>query len=121
MYQYFAKVTNIVDGDTLDLDIDVGFNVHIYERIRLYGINTPEIHGAKAKIEKEAGLVAKIFVENWLDANSKNADIILQSFDSKKLSQEKYGRWLGVITSINGGISLNDALVENGHAIKVTY
>lgn len=115
MYTYNAKVTRIIDGDTLELDIDLGFNVHVNERIRLYGVNTPEIFGAKAKdiIEKTEGLAAKVFVEKWVQDNP---ELILSSFDSRKIGQEKYGRWLGVLKSKITDESLNDALIEAGHS-----
>lgn len=115
MYEYNAKVIRVIDGDTLDVDIDCGFNVHVRDRVRLLGINTPEISGPKAKEEKTEGLAAKAFVEQWV---ANNPRIVLKSFDAKKLSQEKYGRWLAIVMPIDGTVSLNDELVNTGHAVK---
>lgn len=90
MYEYKAKVINVVDGDTLDLDLDLGFDTHIVGgdngRIRLYGINTPEKTGAT----KEAGLKAKAFVE----AAVLGKYVTVQTMKDKN---EKFGRILGTI------------------------
>ncbi len=119
MYDYAAKVLRVVDGDTLEVSIDIGFNVHIRETVRLLGINTPEISGVKSKDPaiKSAGLASKAFVESWLAATS--GDVILTSYDAKKLKQEKYGRWLAEVTSKADRSVLNDLLVTKGLAIAM--
>ena len=62
MYQYKAKITRIIDGDTVDCDIDLGFKVILAkQRIRLYGIDTPESR-TRDKVEKKYGLLAKKFL-----------------------------------------------------------
>lgn len=121
MYTYKALVTKVIDGDTIDVDIDLGFNVHVHERIRLLGINTPEIFGSKAKneIERQKGLDAKQFVESWVA--SQNNVVMLTTHDAKALKKEKYGRWLALICPLDSSSeeeSLNHLLVENGHAKK---
>ena len=50
MYEYYATITNVVDGDTFDMDIDLGFHIHIHERVRLLDIDTPEKFGAEKKL-----------------------------------------------------------------------
>ena len=69
LYFYNAEVTKIVDGDTIDVIIDLGFNIWIKERLRLYGLNTPETR-TKDLEEKEKGLKAKKYVENQINSNS---------------------------------------------------
>lgn len=87
MFQYKAIITNVVDGDTFDMDIDLGFNIHIHERVRLLDIDTPEKFGA----EKELGLIVKDYaIFNYLGAEviikSEKADIAAET--------DSFGRWL---------------------------
>tara|TARA_R110002050_G_scaffold111000_4_gene223917 strand:- start:2836 stop:3105 length:270 start_codon:yes stop_codon:yes gene_type:complete len=68
MYQYKAKITRIIDGDTVDCDIDLGFKVILAkQRIRLYGIDTPESR-TRDKVEKKYGLLAKKFLVDFIEA-----------------------------------------------------
>ena len=87
MYQYKALITNVVDGDTFDMDIDLGFNIHIHERVRLLDIDTPEKFGN----EKILGLIVKQFaINNFLNKevviNSEKADVAANT--------DSFGRWL---------------------------
>ena len=67
MYEYRCKVVHIVDGDTVDVDIDLGFGVWLHkERIRMYGIDTPESRTRDLE-EKKYGLAAKAFLTGMLD------------------------------------------------------
>ena len=118
MYEYNAKVLKVIDGDTLDLDVDVGFSAHVHTRVRLLGVNTSEIYGTKAKdpTVKAAGLASKAFVEQWLAAT--NFEVVIKSSDAKKLAQEKYGRWLAIVSSKADGTVLNEILLTNGMAVK---
>ena len=94
----------VYDGDTVTLDIDLGFNHSMNnQKIRLFGINTPEVRG----IEREAGLISKQRVKELI--LSKN--VILISHKDKK---GKYGRWLGTI--IVDGINVNQLLLDEGLA-----
>lgn len=105
-YIYDAVVKKVIDGDTLDLEIDLGFNTWIYERIRLYDVDTPEIFGRNAS---EAGAHAKMFVIDWLPIDFK------VTIDSRKYDPRgKYGRVLADIYKPNDETSLNDALREAG-------
>lgn len=131
MYEYSAKVLRVIDGDTLEVSIDVGFNVHVHECVRLMGINTPEITGSKAKdpAVKSAGLASKAFVESWVAATEGNVVLAsydvksvlgtLNSPDVKKLKQEKYGRWLAILTSKADNSVLNNLLVKQGLASEM--
>tara|TARA_Y100001938_G_C8100228_1_gene441113 strand:+ start:4041 stop:4400 length:360 start_codon:yes stop_codon:yes gene_type:complete len=119
MYQYRIKeIVKVVDGDTVDVIIDLGFNTFIKSRVRLYGINTPETRLQKSIAsvedrheEKRKGLVAKEKVKEIL-YSAKSIKL-----DSKGLG--KYGRALGVITIDDKEESLNDFLLNNGYAVKM--
>ena len=91
MYQYKAKLIRVVDGDTVDAMIDCGFSTFKKERIRLYGIDTPECR-TRDKEEKARGLAAKARLEELI-AEGNNEFIIETSIDKKG----KYGRLLGVL------------------------
>ena len=91
MYQYKAKITSVVDGDTFDMDIDLGFNIHIHERVRLLDIDTPEKFGE----EKELGLIVKRYAENVflgeeVVIKSEKADVAADT--------DSFGRWLVRVT-----------------------
>ena len=89
LYNYKATVTRVVDGDTVDVLIDLGFGIHYAQRVRLYGINAPETR-TRDKVEKKAGLAAKAYLKEILKTN-KNKCIIITTLDKKG----KYGRVLG--------------------------
>ena len=85
MYEYRCEVVHIVDGDTIDVDIDLGFGVWMRkERIRLYGIDTPESRTRDLE-EKKYGLAAKDFLVEWLS----KGDIILRPIKMPKESLEE--------------------------------
>ena len=106
MYIYNAKCLRVVDGDTVDAQIDLGFDTHKIIRIRLVGINAPESRTRDLE-EKERGLAAKARVKQILKDN-KN-EFILHS-----QGVGKYGRCLGEIYI--GDSNLNDQLIQEGHA-----
>jgi micrococcal nuclease len=91
MYEYRAELVRVIDGDTVDLEVDLGFHLRQTIRVRLKDVDTPEIHGVKHNSDEyAAGLKAKQFVENWFKGAS---DLCVQTSKTGK-----YGRWLGVIT-----------------------
>lgn len=93
-------MTSVYDGDTLNVDIDLGFDVWMKNQtVRLYGINAPEMKGKDKPFgEKTRDRLKEIVL---------NKEIILETIKDKK---EKYGRWLGIITFENKNI--NDLLLE---------
>ena len=107
-YCYDAKVVSIYDGDTITVEIDLGFNVITKQKIRFYGINTFEIRGE----EREKGLLAKQFVVDRI----KDKKIKLYTIRDKT---GKYGRYLGIIYYIKDDkeINLNLELIENNHGV----
>jgi micrococcal nuclease len=108
LYHYSAEVTRVVDGDTVDAFVDLGFDMHSKQRVRLYGINTPEVR-TRDKVEKKAGLAAMARLQEML-RESKNKCVIKTRLDRKG----KYGRVLGVLY-VNE-CDLNTKLVKEGHA-----
>jgi micrococcal nuclease len=111
MYEYYVrKVENVVDGDTIDVLIDLGFDILFQSRVRLAGIDTPESR-TRDLAEKALGLESKEYLKKYLkDAKS----VIIKT--EKMNSSEKYGRILGWIY-INGDTeSLNDKMINDGYA-----
>ena len=108
MYEYAATVNRIVDGDTVDVTLDLGFSIQYQARVRLLGINTPESR-TRDKAEKARGLAAKDYVVDWCEAQEtiKNQP----SLDTRG----KFGRVLGRVIGDGEGC-LNDVLVDVGHA-----
>ena len=110
LYHYSAEVTRVVDGDTVDAFVDLGFDMHSKQRVRLFGINTPECR-TRNKEEKKAGLAAKARLVEMLREN-KNKCVIKTRLDKKG----KFGRVLGVLY-VND-CDLNTQLVIEGYAEK---
>jgi len=96
MYKYKAKLIKIIDGDTLDVLVDLGFGIFHKIRLRLIGINTPEIFGRHVKEEKPLGLKFKHKLEEILSSED---EFIVRTYKDKK---GKYGRYLAEIQLKNG-------------------
>ena len=111
MHEYKAKIRRWVDGDTVDVTLDLGFDILYNNRIRLYGINTPESRTRDLE-EKERGLAAKDRVKELCPVGSK---ITLRT---TKDGRGKFGRILGEIFVPGVVQSVNQLLVEEGHAVE---
>jgi micrococcal nuclease len=111
MYEYYVrKVENIVDGDTIDVLIDLGFDILFASRVRLAGIDTPESRTSD-KAEKVLGLESKEYLKKYLkDAKS----VIIKT--EKMDSSEKYGRILGWVYINDDTESINDKMINDGYA-----
>jgi micrococcal nuclease len=111
MYTYYVrKVENVVDGDTIDVLIDLGFDILFSSRVRLAGIDTPESRTSD-KAEKVLGLESKEYLKKFLkDAKS----VIIKT--EKMDSSEKYGRILGWIYVNEDTVSVNDHMINDGYA-----
>ena len=111
-YIYRIKsVGRVVDGDTIDADIDLGFDISLTKRIRLAGIDTPESRTKDLK-EKELGIDAK----EWLKYHLKDSfDIIIRT--EKPDSTEKYGRIIGHLFVNGQDESLNNRMITEGYAL----
>jgi micrococcal nuclease len=113
MYQYKVKnVNDVVDGDTLDVTIDLGFDISFSSRVRLNGIDTPESRTTDLE-EKKMGLYAKTWLKHTL-ISARN--IIIET--EKPDSTEKYGRILATLYINDDKTSVNDKMIELGIAWK---
>jgi micrococcal nuclease len=111
MYEYYVrKVENVVDGDTIDVLIDLGFDILFQSRVRLAGIDTPESR-TKDLAEKALGLESKEYLKKHLK-DAKSVVIKTEKMDSS----EKYGRILGWVYINGDTVSLNDMMINDGYA-----
>jgi len=110
VYSYKAKVISVYDGDTITCMLDLGFNIHVREKFRLYGIDTPEIR-TKDLQEKKEGYRSKARLEELI----KNKEIYI-----KVLKKGKFGRWVSKIylteNDMLGDNSVNQLLIKEGLA-----
>jgi len=122
MYEYRCKIIKVIDGDTVDVDIDLGFNVVLEkQRVRLFGIDTPESRTRDLE-EKKYGLMAKDFVKKYMPVHS--TQTLATNVDkSGEDERGKFGRILGtffVEDDENYTVSLNEMMIQNHHAVKYT-
>ena len=111
MFEYYVKkVTKVVDGDTIDVEIDLGFDISFSSRVRLAGIDTPESRTTD-KMEKALGLEAKSYLKHEIES-AKSVVIKTEKMDSS----EKYGRILGWVFLDGSTVSLNEKMITDGHA-----
>ena len=115
MYEYRCKIVRVVDGDTVDVDIDLGFGVWLQkQRVRLYGVDTPESRTRDAE-EKIFGNLAKKFVEDRLPVDSK------QKLRTRLDGKGKFGRILGEFViydpKTDRESTLNKMLIETSNAV----
>jgi micrococcal nuclease len=109
MYHYqIKKINKVVDGDTIDVDIDLGFNITISQRVRLKGINAPETR-TKNLEEKDKGLKAKSWLEEEL---SKEGQWIIKTY-----KEDKYGRILGDVYKTGDIETINEKMLNEGIVI----
>ena len=104
-YVYAARCVNVIDGDTLDLDIDLGFHVTLRQRVRLRGIDTPELRGK----DKHRAVAARTEVTIWTDG-------VALLVRTERDATDKYGRMLADIWVDGLATSLSDHLVARGLA-----
>jgi endonuclease YncB( thermonuclease family) len=122
MYQYKAQVKAVIDADTIDVLVDLGFGVHTMQRLRLYGIDAPEMRS-------EAGKIAKEYVKSVLLGADASMFVYVRTLKDKK---DKYGRKLAVLYFDPVSMlldhdeskiemmasSFNLQIVRNGHAVE---
>jgi micrococcal nuclease len=110
MYEYKCKILRVIDGDTVDIDIDLGFGIWMHkERVRLFGIDTPESR-TRDKEEKKYGLMSKQFVKDHLPVGSS------QTLVTIKDATGKFGRILGKF-KLNNNKILNEVMIEQNYAV----
>jgi len=108
LYHYRARVVSVYDGDTITVNIDLGFGVTMHkQKIRLLGIDTPELRGSEE--EKTKGRAARDYLRDLIDGRH----IMLKT---KKDKTGKYGRLLGTIY-IND-ININQMMIDHGYAVE---
>jgi len=115
VYEYRCKVTRVVDGDTVDVDIDLGFGVWLHkERVRLYGIDTPESRTRDLE-EKKYGLIAKEHIKAFMPVGS------MQTLVTMKDKAGKFGRILGKFLiydkKTDAQMTINDWMIREHHAV----
>ena len=115
MYEYKCKIVRVVDGDTVDVDIDLGFGMWMHkERIRLHGIDTPESR-TRDLVEKKFGLEAKKMVETYMPVGS------IQTLVTVQDKAGKFGRILGKFKIYDGKedrqTTINEWMIENHYAV----
>tara|TARA_B100001057_G_scaffold485230_1_gene564643 strand:- start:637 stop:1056 length:420 start_codon:yes stop_codon:yes gene_type:complete len=111
MYEYNCRILRVIDGDTVDVDIDLGFGIWRHrERVRLFGIDTPESRTRDLE-EKKFGLAAKKFVRDNLPIGS------IQTLVTMKDKKGKFGRILATF-KLTDGVTLNDKMISESHAVK---
>ena len=109
MYEYKCKMVKVVDGDTIDVDIDLGFGVWMRnQRIRMHGIDTPESRTRDLE-EKKYGLAAKDFLIKWTNAGG-------LTLKTHKDDRGKFGRILGEIWCLDTNV--NEKMIEEHHAVR---
>ena len=119
-FVYEAKVLDVHDGDTITVEIDLGFNMKFTDKIRLYGLNAPELkikNEAKKMVENVSGSQARDILQSLLPIGS---TIVVETVKDKK---EKFGRYLGNVYVVKGEeqIFINEYLLKNGYAKKMVY
>ena len=116
MYEYRCTIDRVIDGDTVDVDIDLGFGVWLRkERVRMYGIDTPESR-TRDLVEKKYGLAAKDFVLSFLPVGS------TQTLRTKKDDKGKFGRILGEFVVYDAKKdawrTLNQIMIDEHYGVK---
>ena len=109
-YKYNVKIKKVIDGDTVDVDIDLGFGVWLHkERVRIMGIDTPESR-TRDRVEKLFGLASKQKLKDLLPLSSMQV-LVVEEYDAKG----KFGRILGDFEIEDKKVT--DILIEEGHAV----
>jgi endonuclease YncB( thermonuclease family) len=116
MYEYTIKrLLKVVDGDTIKVEIDLGFDMCVTATVRLAGIDTPESRTKDLK-EKQLGLDAKHWLETILNPAGIEKGTHLVRIHTAKDNDEKYGRLLGTLYTPTETQSINQLMVEHGYA-----
>lgn len=111
----YCKIVNVYDGDTVDVLVDQGFDDSTVVRLRLKGINAPEVKGET----REAGEAARDYLKALITKHTNGTqELLVRSYKMKrtvKQKKDKYGRYLAVLFS--NGVNLNETMVSAGHAV----
>lgn len=110
-WTYQARCLRLIDGDTLHVEVDLGFRSHIRTPVRLLGVNAPELSTPE-------GQAALTWVAGWMAGAGVSAALTIQSAHPGDYSGDKYGRWLATVWRSDGAC-LNDDLLASGHAVPM--
>lgn len=105
MYEYEATLIRVIDADTFEFNIDLGFYTHVYEKVRLRGVNAPE----RFTVD---GRAATAFVKGWF---FDNPNLLLKTY--KTDLTDKYGRWVADVLTVGLGHNLAEDMLYAGHAV----
>lgn len=109
MYEYLARVVRVIDGDTIEVDVDLGFKIRQTVIVRLFGLNAPELPTPEGKAAKE-----------WLTKQIENQTVTIRTVKDRK---EKYGRYLAFVDAwverLQSTQSINAMMVAEGLAVKI--
>jgi micrococcal nuclease len=109
MYHYkIKKINRVIDGDTIDLDVDLGFGLTLSHRVRLKGINTAETKTLDL-VEKAKGLAAKEWLKKEL---SREGEWVIET-----TKEDKYGRILGTLYLVGDPVTINERMLNEGIAV----
>ena len=107
MHDYKATVERVVDGDTIEFNVDLGFRIFSKVMVRLLVVNTPEVYGVKHDSDEyRRGRIASALTQAWID--EKGPTFLLTT----EKGTGKYGRWLAIVKPLDGSKSLNDVILE---------
>lgn len=110
-YTYLGRAVRVVDGDTIDVEMSLGFHLRALMRLRLLGVDCPERQGAT----REAGALASLYTATWVaETDPAHADWPLLVTTHKS---DVFGRFLARVERCSDGRCLNDDLVADGHAV----
>lgn len=112
LWHYRARITRVVDADTLDLTLDQGLRNYRTERVRLLGVNCPELTGE----HRDAGIAAKLFVMQWLGVHPVGTWPLLVRTERA----DSFGRYLAYVIRLEDGASLTAALIAAGHGVPAS-
>ena len=114
LFTYEGVVTNIVDGDTMDIEFDLGFSIKFTERVRLYGIDAyePTLRNGTTEEEKKLGIEAKAYLIEKLQGQI----VLVETIKDEK---GKFGRYLADV--IYKGTLINEDMVNKGYAVEYAY
>jgi micrococcal nuclease len=110
-FTYKAEVTRVVDGDTIDVELDLGFSILMRARVRLLGIDTPESR-TRDLVEKKFGLAAKDYLKHWIEEQEY---VMIESTE-----KGKFGRVLGNVWNPECNVCINTKMIEDHHAVEYT-
>jgi len=110
-FTYKAEVTRVVDGDTIDVELDLGFSILMRARVRLLGIDTPESRTRDLE-EKKFGLASKEYLKHWIEEQEY---VMIESTE-----KGKFGRVLGNVWNPDCTVCVNENIIEDHHAVRYT-